>query len=126
MNISGVDAIFPNLGHDRHGAPSPEGMELAARMVVRRWPKAMFQTVESTYSALADVPFGTTHDLFIYRDLEALLRWDTSENPNDMIELFRSHDGLTVVVGDDKDPVAAGVLAELDSVRLPGVPPNFA
>jgi hypothetical protein len=111
MNISGVDTIFPNLG-------TPYGMELAARIIMRRWPRAVFQA--GSYACkFAEVPFGHAASIFVYHDLETLLCWDTSEDFNKMIELSIVPGGLMVVVGDDKNPTTAGILSELGSVRLP-------
>jgi len=118
MNISGVDRTFPNLG-------SPYGMELAARIIVRRWPKAAFLDLTEHICGVDGVAFGQTLVLFVYRSFEMVISWDVSENPNDMIELSIVPEGLMVVVGDDKDPTMAGILAELEAVRLPGIPPSF-
>jgi hypothetical protein len=100
-------------------------MELAARMIIRRWPRGAFLDLTDYICGIDEVAFGQKLDLFVYRNFESVISWDAEDKPNDMIELAIVPGGLMVVVGDDKDPTMAGILAELEAVRLPGIPPSF-
>jgi hypothetical protein len=67
---------------------------------------------------------STASELFIYRDLECLRDWDAHgakpDNATSMIHLLTDPNGLTIVVGDPQERVAAGVLAEVEQTRFGG------
>jgi len=109
----------------------PEALDAAARAILRRWRRAVLQSGDGTvFATLADVPLSVAAELFIYRDRVSLDDWEvhgaTSENVTTMIHLLVNGDGLTLVVGDPDEPVAAGVLRELERLRFGGELPRRA
>ena len=109
-------------GFDRHFPLPPqrfaEALDSAARAIFRGWSRAVIQSADGTiFSTLGEVPLAVATEFFVYRDLESLRDWEAHgarpENATAMIHLLASGDGLTIVVGDPAEPVAAGVLKEV-------------
>lgn len=123
--IGGVDRQFPM------SRSFPEALDSAAHAILRRWRTAVFQSGDGTvYITLGDVPLSTVAELFVYRDAASLRDWEakgaTPENSTAMIHLLVTRNVLTLVVGDPREPVAAGVLAELEGLRFSGELPRRA
>ena len=122
-------------GVDRHfampGQRLTEALDSAARAIHRRWRRAVFQSGEGEiFTTLAEVPLSAATELFVYRDVASLREWEAhgaiGETVTSMIHLLANTDGLTLVVGDPKEPVAAGVLKELEGLRFGGEFPRRA
>ena len=124
--IGGVDRYFP-IPRQR----LPEVLDSVARAILRRWRRAVFQSGEGrVFTTLAEVPLSAATELFVYRDMVSLSDWEahgaTPETAVTMIHLLANGDGLTLVVGDPNEPVAAGVLEELERLRFGGELPRRA
>ena len=124
--IGGLDRHFPMLRQRL-----PEALDSAAHAILRRWRRAVFQSGEgAVFATLGDVPLSTATELFVYRDDASRRDWDahgaTPENAATMIHLLAHGDGLTMVVGDASEPVAAGVLKEFERLRFGGELPRRA
>jgi hypothetical protein len=123
--IGGVDRQFPMT------RSLPEALDSAAHAILRRWRTAVIESGDgAVFTTLSEVPLSTVTELFVYRDEASRLDWDangaTPENATAMIHLLVSHAALTLVVGNPRERVAAGVLAELEELRFCGDPPRRA
>lgn len=102
-------------GHDvsvkTHGKTKDVVLSFAVRCVMRLWPGAIVQDgiTGELFKSYADIPFGETKELFVYRDQAALDIWDklgaSSTNRNTMVHLVPGSKYLTVVVDDPGDRV---------------------
>lgn len=116
--IGGVDRHFPIPANRL-----PEALDSVAHAILRRWRSAVFQSMEGqTFSSLSDVPLSTATELFVYRNSASFDQWEkfgaTAENSEEMIHLLAGPEGLTLVVGNPAETVAAGVLKELERLRF--------
>jgi hypothetical protein len=123
--IGGVDRHFPMT------RSLSEALDAAAHAILRRWRTAVIQSGDGkVFTTLGAVPLSAATELFVYRDAASLHDWDakgaTPENATAMIHLLVNHEGLTMVVGDPQERVAAGVLAELEGLRFGGELPRRA
>lgn len=124
--IGGFDSHFP-LASQR----VPDALDSAAHAIFRRWRRAVIQSSDGTvFLTLSEVPLSTVTELFVYRDLESLRDWEAHgarpENAAAMIHLLANPEGLTIVVGDPQERVAAGVLEEVALTRFGGELPRRA
>jgi hypothetical protein len=124
--IGGFDRYFPLSGQR-----VAEALDAAAHAIFRRWRRAVIQTIDGTvFATLGDVPLSSSTELFVYRDLSCLRDWEASgatpANAATMIHLVADGSGLTIVVGDPRDRVAAGVLDEVEWTRFGGDLPRRA
>lgn len=98
-----------------------EVLELAAQAIFRRWTRGVIQAADGeVHESLSAVPVSMASELFVYRDLASLRDWQAHgakpENAATMIHLVADGDGVTIVVGDPQEPVAAGVLEAIGFV----------
>ena len=121
-------------GFDRSFSVPPqrlaEALDSAAHAIFRRWRRAVIQAIDgSVYHSLNEVPLSTTTELFVYRDSSSLRDWETHgakpDNAASMIHLLVGTAGLTIVVGDPHERVAAGVLQEVELTRFGGEFPSL-
>lgn len=124
--IGGFDSHFP-LPRQR----VPDALDSAAHAIFRRWRRAVIQASDGTvFHTLGEVPLSTATELFVYRDLASLRDWEAHgarpENAAAMIHLLANAEGLTIVVGDPDERVAAGVLEEVALTRFGGELPRRA
>jgi hypothetical protein len=124
--IGGFDRHFP-LPRQR----LPAALDSAALAIFRRWRSAVIQTGNgAVFHTLSEVPLSTATELFIYRDHASLRDWEAHgarpENAAAMIHLLATDDGLTIVVGDPHERVAASVLEEVGLTRFGGELPRRA
>ena len=122
-------------GFDRHFSVArprlPEALDSAVHAIFRRWRSAVIQAGDgAVFLTLSEVPLATASELFVYRDRASLRDWDanggTPENATSMIHLLVNREGLTIVVGDPQERVAAGVLEEVELTRFGGEFPRRA
>lgn len=99
--IGGRDIVIPTRAR-------ANALDVAIRLATRIWPKAICEDAKTgtRYQPCADLPFGLTNEVLIYRDSSVAQQWDelgADPSLNDtLIHLLIQNEALTVVV--DSEP----------------------
>lgn len=109
--IGGTDIIIPTR------LSTAAAMSNAARVVLNHWRAGIAQsgTTGAVLGRYADISFASVNELLIYRDADALRRWDEvgadPSTDDTLIHLLAYNRGqLTVVVDDRPSPEVTGLV----------------
>ena len=89
-------------------------------MCVRQhWPHSVFENPETAdrYDYFSQIPFGTIHEIFVYRDAAAADGWTRRRDPelyNTMVHIIADMEMVTVVV-DKTDAEMRGMIDDISS-----------
>lgn len=90
-----------------HGLGRLPALDICARAILLHWRGAVFQSgaTAQVYVGYGAIPWGREHEIFVYRDRDALDNWEEFEahagNANTMIYLLAYDETQVTVVVDD-------------------------